>query len=169
TNFVDGNQSKESEDEEPQADHEHVIERLLRNGAVVPGIVEALDEHEDYAEIEAESLATSKPQSKEPSRRRLNCLKAITKKLLLSSDDSEEVRVFCLISNVLRPFVPRGNARNIPALCLPFIVLADALLGVTGYPEFARNICPMVNPAHVHALNADAVAIRNTRISKFSV
>ncbi|KAG0164329.1 hypothetical protein DFQ30_010101, partial [Apophysomyces sp. BC1015] len=73
--------------------------------------------------------------------------------------DSEEVRVFCLISNVLRPFVPRGNARNIPALCLPFIVLADALLGVTGYPEFARNICPMVNPAHVHALNVDAVAI----------
>ncbi|KAG0162837.1 hypothetical protein DFQ29_003647, partial [Apophysomyces sp. BC1021] len=142
TNFVDGNQSKESADEEPQADHEHVIESLLRNGAVVPDIVEALDEHEDYAEIEAESLATSKPQSKEPSRRRLNCLKAITKKLLLSSDmsgdvkekdiislwsdsnlDSEEVRIVLLISNVLRPFVPRGNARNILALCLPFIVL----------------------------------------------
>ncbi|KAG0184368.1 hypothetical protein DFQ28_011315, partial [Apophysomyces sp. BC1034] len=84
TNFVDGNQFKESEDEEPQADHEPVIESLLRNGA--------LYEHEDYAEIEAESLATSKPQLKEPSRRRLNCLKAITKKLLLSSDVSGDVK-----------------------------------------------------------------------------
>ncbi|KAG0161815.1 hypothetical protein DFQ30_005421, partial [Apophysomyces sp. BC1015] len=98
TNFVDGNQSKESADEEPQADHEHVIESLLRNGAVVPDIVEALDEHEDYAEIEAESLATSKPQSKEPSRRRLNCLKAITKKLLLSSDMSGDVKEKDIIS-----------------------------------------------------------------------
>ncbi|KAF7731951.1 hypothetical protein EC973_007782 [Apophysomyces ossiformis] len=142
------------------------------------GIEETIETAIEEAQDELEEVEI-KTLKKEPSRRRLIRIQAITKKLLLSTDidgnvqasdvsdiwnDNDELQkveidIVVKLANALRPYVPKGRLSSAISLRLRFVLLSNAILHATGYSKFTANICPTISPASIHALPLDAASM----------
>ncbi|KAI8351002.1 hypothetical protein B0O80DRAFT_120237 [Mortierella sp. GBAus27b] len=84
---------------------------------------------------------------------------------------TKECDVVAKIVNTLRPFVPkrRINPKNTGPKTLtpiahvtlraPIMIIANAVLRMTGYPHFTRRISPHVSPSSTHTLHLDAIGM----------
>ncbi|KAF9345298.1 hypothetical protein BGX34_004872, partial [Mortierella sp. NVP85] len=136
---------------------------------------------------------TDKP--KEPSRKQLKRLQALLRILLESPSliqeytleqvqeaafkdhdfSPSELGVVRTLANKLRPFIPRrwraedgnGYRAHTPHIALrsPIVVLANAVLRVTGHSDFARRIAPHVSVGDTHSLHLGAMQIFETLCS----
>lgn len=139
------------------------------------------------------ALSVVKP--KEPSRKKLKSLQALLRILLESPSRIEaytieqvqesafkdhdfttaELEVVKLLVNQLRPFMPRrwktedgeSYRSHTPHVVLrsPIVVLANAVLRVTGHNDFARRIAPHVSTGDIHSLHLGAMQLFETLCS----
>lgn len=73
------------------------------------------------------------------------------------------------LANALRPYVPRkwpctdsSNLKNsTPHVTLraPLVIIANAILRVTGYNQFTRRLVPQISPTSLHSLALGPVGI----------
>ncbi|KAL1931510.1 hypothetical protein VTP01DRAFT_9653 [Rhizomucor pusillus] len=134
--------------------------------------LEDVSDDEDNSSVTEQSIVNN--HSKEPSSRRIRQLKGFTKKLLMSQDelpekdqlrtiwtgderltDTETEAIHTIISKLL-PFIPR--TKHITDM-LPFVMLANSILRVTGYHQFVREVSPMVSAGSIHSVRVDATAL----------
>ncbi|KAG0246074.1 hypothetical protein BGX31_004728 [Mortierella sp. GBA43] len=133
---------------------------------------------------------------KEPSRSRLRKLQGVLKMLLQSPAISqhvdrnwvkksgpkendftfEECNVLAFLANLLGPYVPKlkltedGKTEDSlahVALRAPLVVMANAILRLTGYGQFCRKICPQISAGVLHALPLSAPNIYEMFCSKW--
>lgn len=123
---------------------------------------ENLDDEVEEALEERECEDDKTCEAKEPSRRRLNALKAILKKLLVADDISgdvkethvsnlwrksvdkltdSEMQTIIHLANCLRPYAPRSSAPCIPATTIKFVILANQLLRDMSGCQRSCHIC----------------------------
>ncbi|KAF9429102.1 hypothetical protein BGZ76_001818 [Entomortierella beljakovae] len=86
-----------------------------------------------------------------------------------SNFTDKECEVVAYLANALRPYVPRKrpctNSPNlkssIPYVTLraPLVIIANAILRVTGYNKFTRRLVPQISPASLHSLALGPVGI----------
>jgi hypothetical protein len=75
--------------------------------------------------------------------------------LLLSKEKESVQYIFSLLS----AYMPPKNYKASIALQLPIVVLSNVIQTASGYEDFTRKICPIISPAHIHALPIDAPTI----------
>ncbi|KAG0166322.1 hypothetical protein DFQ29_001024 [Apophysomyces sp. BC1021] len=115
---------------------------------------------------------------KDNSRRRINCLKVVLKKLVQDSsidgditpnevrkmchlsDLSKKEEVVCMIANFLRPFAPTNEFADVKKP--PGGIVGNAILRAAGYYDFARSICPEVGLSDIHAVALDEASMYET-------
>lgn len=136
---------------------------------------------DDVVEILERQEADESTEIKEPSRKRLNSIKSVCKRLLFSKDagdsiqksdivdcwkDEEdlaekEVEVVLTVVNNLRPYLSMRCKREKPIIAdgMNFVVLANQILTTVGYSNFAREVSPLAGPSEIHTLHLDAKAI----------
>ena len=116
--------------------------------------------------VEEESdIYLPKDQYSDATRSRLISLKAIIRNILLSNDlhtvisketlkehlhdiSNEEADVVLLIINSRIPYIPSKEHSFTIMHQLPFVLLANEILELTGYKKFTRYIC-QIGRAHV--------------------
>ena len=126
--------------------------------------------------VEEESdIYLPKDQYSDATRSRLISLKAIIRNILLSNDlhtvisketlkehlhdiSNEEADVVLLIINSLIPYIPSKEHSFTIMHQLPFVLLANEILELTGYKKFTRKICP-TPVIRDHALTVDGPAL----------
>ncbi|KAF9985796.1 hypothetical protein BGZ65_009830 [Modicella reniformis] len=126
--------------------------------------------------------AVLEPEPKEPDRKTLKQLQALTKVLLESpssrtaytldhvresvfkgsSFSDDELKIVLRITNALRPFVPRRwkgakdklHRQHTPHIALraPLAIISNAVLRLTGHIEYTRRIAPHTSCGDLHAL-----------------
>ncbi|KAF9570598.1 hypothetical protein EC968_001673 [Mortierella alpina] len=124
---------------------------------------------------------------KEPTRARLKALQALLKLLVESPHIEGEINmawvrrsgfakdeftdkecsVVAELANLFRPYTPKrrpaqeGTKTDKPlahvALRAPFVLIGNAILRASGYPEFTRKIAPQISAGTVHALQLGPV------------
>ncbi|KAG0165814.1 hypothetical protein DFQ29_001313, partial [Apophysomyces sp. BC1021] len=156
----DGNQPAKR-DEHVRITH-RTVNMLAHRTKFFRGIEEIMEAAlEDIEEKSEEALI--EVAKKEPNRRRLMRIQAITKKLLLSADTDDvaelwndddellkdEVDAIVKIVHERRPYVPKGRLSGAIALRVRFVFLS----------KFAATICPTINPASIHALPLNAASM----------
>ncbi|KAF9571256.1 hypothetical protein EC968_000799 [Mortierella alpina] len=144
----------------------------------------SVDDIDALFENDEDDSATT---DKEPARARLNALQALLKMLVESPNIDEDINVAWVrrsgfakddftdhecgvvaeLANLFRPYVPKrrpaleGTKTDKPlahvALRAPFILIGNAILRASGYPEFTRKIAPQISTGSVHALHLGAV------------
>lgn len=109
------------------------------------------------------------------SRRRIQVLVAIIRNLifkhhnetiteanirdLLSDVTDVEIRTCLLICNRIMPYVPSKENWFTLAYQLPFILMANSILRISGYSKFSINISPLTMPSKLNALFIDAPSL----------
>ena len=91
---------------------------------------------------------------KEPSRRRLNSLKAMMKRILFETKDTDikarilgawtnsdgltqnELTTIADLCPALKQFIPPKTAKDITAFCLPLVILSNTVQRVAGYQKW---------------------------------
>ncbi|KAF9572841.1 hypothetical protein EC968_009406 [Mortierella alpina] len=154
---------------------------------ITPG-TQALSSLRDTTRNEYYS-ASDRNVVKEPTRARLKSLQAVLSTLLETSNEDEtldrqlvkrrayrgsnftdaECDVVVQLARLLRPYVPKrrpskdGSKTQAAiahvALRAPLILIANAVLRITGYAEFTRRLSPQVSVGAHHALAMGAVGL----------
>jgi len=126
---------------------------------------------------------------KEPTRARLRALQALLKMLVESPNIDQEIdvdwvrrsgfakddftdkecSVVAELANLFRPYAPKrrpaleGTKTEKPlehvALRAPFVMIGNAILRASGYPDFTRRIAPQISSGSTHALHLGAVGV----------
>ncbi|CAO3565989.1 unnamed protein product [Mortierella alpina] len=126
---------------------------------------------------------------KEPTRARLRALQALLKMLVESPNIDQEIdvdwvrrsgfakddftdkecSVVVKLANLFRPYAPKrrptleGTKTEKPlahvALRAPFVMIGNAILRASGYPDFTRRIAPQISSGSTHALHLGAVGV----------
>lgn len=150
---------------------------MLEAGTNEDVIVETLEAMEDE-DVEENEMTVKK----EPKSSRINAIKAVTKKLLLSSKigyrakakdisdcwkgetdlEEEEIDAALKVINTLRPYLysrsdEKGN-RSAGDI-IPFVILANDILTTTRYTDMAREISPIIGLSEIHTLHLDATSM----------
>ncbi|ORY93152.1 hypothetical protein BCR43DRAFT_565779 [Syncephalastrum racemosum] len=63
-----------------------------------------------------------------------------------------EIDALCQLSNTLRPYSPRKTDIFHPLLTIPFVVLANTILKMAGYPQYVREISPSICADQYHPI-----------------
>lgn len=63
-----------------------------------------------------------------------------------------EVDTLCQLANTLRPYSPRKTTNLHPLLTIPFVVMANAVLKATGYPQYVQEVSPNVQTDQCHPI-----------------
>ncbi|GAA5798012.1 hypothetical protein HPULCUR_003410 [Helicostylum pulchrum] len=118
------------------------------------------------ADIELDLSDVTKPDN-ESSRSRIKCLKSMTKHLLFSIEEptavediqkeipdatEKEVTTVNLLIQTLKPYIPDKKNRFVIGYQLPFCLLANDILHITGYTKFTRSLFPTPRPSLLYQM-----------------
>ncbi|KAI9485890.1 MAG: hypothetical protein EXX96DRAFT_546921 [Benjaminiella poitrasii] len=107
-------------------------------------------------------------------RRRLKSLVAVVRNLIFKHHGKQiterqiksscpdikpnELHVCTLICNLIMPYVPQKKSWSLMPYQIPFVLMVNELLRITGYSKFSIKVSPLTMSGHLNALRMDAPA-----------
>ncbi|KAI9254182.1 hypothetical protein EDC94DRAFT_587675 [Helicostylum pulchrum] len=146
-------------------------DKFIRKNDIKPSPTSTVTDKE--ADIELDLFDVTKPDN-ESSRSRIKSLKSMTKHLLFSLEGptavgdiqkeipdatEKEVTTVNLLIQTLKPYIPDKKNRFVIDYQLPFCLLANDILHITGYTKFTRSLFPTPRPTKLQALEINAIII----------
>ena len=160
-------------------DHDDDSEVDDENDAKLGDTGEDANIGDSQGEAGSEMAVVEQTHEKDSSARRIKAMRALIKKTLFDSScctdrgelamaiedmwtakdglTDRELNWMVTLVITLKPFIPdKDTPRNNILLRLPIVLIANIVQRVAGYGQFAREICPYISPAKIHALPVDA-------------
>ncbi len=135
-------------------------------------------------ELEKEEVQQFKDEQarNEPKGRRLNILQAIIRRLLYAREklviterdfhreckdaSDNEKKVCLLIYNAIALYMPPKIKTLEFAYQIPFFLMTNQVMNVTGYSNFITQLCPLTKPCNLNSLRLGASALFSIFCSK---